>query len=76
MRSWGALGMAVRARLIPEGRVIEVNVKGRIKVRSLLEKLGLNTEAAVVLKSGRPLTEDEELEDGDYVDVVRVLSGG
>lgn len=68
--------MAVRARLIPEGRVVEIPVKGRVKVRALLEELGLNPEAAVVLRSGRPLTEDDEVSDGDQVDVVRVLSGG
>ncbi len=68
--------MAVKARLIPEGRVVEVKVEGKIKVRSLLEELGLNPEAAVVLKSGKPLTEDEEVSDGEQVDVVRVLSGG
>lgn len=68
--------MPVRVRLIPEGKSVDVEVPGKVSVRMLLERLGLNPEAAVVLKSGKPLTEDEEVADGDSVDVVRVLSGG
>ncbi len=69
--------MAVRVRLVPEGRVLEVDVRGgMLRVREILERVGLNPEAAVVLRDGRPLTEDEAVKDGESVDVVRVLSGG
>jgi len=70
--------VAVRVRLIPEGRVVEVDVGagGRIRVKDLIERVGLNPEAAVVLRDGRPLTEDEVVSDRESVDVVRVLSGG
>ena len=66
----------VRARLIPGGGEKEVSVEGRIKVRDLLRALGFSSEEAVVIKSGTPLTEEDYLEPGDEVEVVRVLSGG
>ena len=68
--------MAVRVRLVPGGRVEEVRVEGRVRVRDLLGMLGLSPEEAVVIVGGRPLTEDEYVEDGSTVEVVRVLSGG
>ncbi|GAB6147498.1 hypothetical protein JCM10135_00390 [Stetteria hydrogenophila] len=68
--------MPVRVKLVPEGRVVEVRVEGSVRAGALLRMLGLNPESAVVLRSGTPLTEDEEVRDGEEVEVVRVLSGG
>jgi len=61
-------------RVIFRGR--EQEVQGPIKVKELLEMLGLLPELAVVLRNGEPVTEDETLREGDEVRVISAISGG
>lgn len=61
-------------KVIFRGR--EREVQGPIKVKDLLKLLGLLPEAAVVLKNGEPVTEDEVLREEDEVRVISAISGG
>ena len=66
----------VRIRLVPEGEERVLEASGRLRVGDLLRRLGLSIEGVVVIRDGTPLTEDDYVEPGDEVEVVRVLSGG
>ena len=68
-------GPVIRVKLVPEGRVVEVEAS-EMRVSELLKRLGYARESAVVLVGGRPVVEDEVVRAGSEVVVVRVLSGG
>ena len=67
--------MRVVVELLPDGKRLEVELS-RGTVGELLHVLGLGREGGVVVKNGRPLVEEEVLEDGDRVRVYRAASGG
>lgn len=48
----------------------------RMTAHQLLERLGVLSEAVVVIRNGEIVTEDEMLEVGDEVELIRVISGG
>lgn len=66
--------MAVKVKILPDGRQIEVEPGTRAE--DLLKLAGMNSESGVVLVNGAPVTEDYRVREGDNVAVVRVLSGG
>lgn len=68
-------GIRVKVRLIPEGKNAVVELETR-RVSELLRKLGYSFDDAVVIKNGRPLLEEEELDNDDEVTVIRTASGG
>ena len=65
----------VKVKLLPEGKIVEVDLPESAKVRDLLRSLGLSSESHVVLVNGMPVPESERIGSGEVV-VVRVLSGG
>lgn len=48
----------------------------RMPARKLLEQLSILPETVVVTKNEEIVTEDEMLEVGDEVELIRVISGG
>jgi len=48
----------------------------RLPARRLLEQLNVLPETVVVTKNDEIVTEDEMLEVGDEVELIRVISGG
>jgi sulfur carrier protein len=54
----------------------EVDVAGPVRVRALLERLGLDREAHLVIANGTLVPGDAELTDGDVVEIRPVVSGG
>ena len=48
----------------------------RMPARKLLEQLNILPETVVVTKNEEIVTEDEMLEVGDEIELVRVISGG
>jgi sulfur carrier protein len=48
----------------------------RTTVKRILEKLQIVPETVLVAKNGEIVTEDEPVNPGDEVDIVRAISGG
>lgn len=60
------------------GRGIERELEWRkgILVKDVLKEVGLNTESAIAKVNGRIVLEDDAVKDGDYVEIIPVVSGG
>nr|1RWS_A Chain A, Backbone Solution Structure of mixed alpha/beta protein PF1061 [Pyrococcus furiosus DSM 3638]1SF0_A Chain A, BACKBONE SOLUTION STRUCTURE OF MIXED ALPHA/BETA PROTEIN PF1061 [Pyrococcus furiosus DSM 3638] len=60
------------------GRNIEKEIEWRegMKVRDILRAVGFNTESAIAKVNGKVVLEDDEVKDGDFVEVIPVVSGG
>jgi sulfur carrier protein len=54
----------------------EIEVAGGRDVNRLLDELGLNREAHLVIRNGTLVPGDERLDDGDTIEVRPVISGG
>lgn len=54
----------------------EVDVEGPVRVHALLERLGLNREAVLVIRGDTLVTGDALLGADDVVEVRPVVSGG
>ena len=55
----------------------EVEVSGdRVKVKELMHELGLLSEEYIVMRSGKVLTDEDDVFDGDELVFVPVVSGG
>lgn len=66
----------MKVRIIPGGEERIVDIKGRIKVKEILGKLGLSPEGYVVTRNGEILTEEDLVDENDVLEVYRVVSGG
>jgi sulfur carrier protein ThiS len=66
--------MLVTARLRPPDRTVEVADVGR--VADLLARLEVLQGAVLVIRDGTLLTSQDELHDGDRVEVRFAISGG
>lgn len=53
-----------------------IKLDGARTVRALLDELGLNREAHLVIRNGTLVPGDEQLDDSDSVEVRPVISGG
>lgn len=54
----------------------ELDIPGPLRVRSLLDQLGINRESVLVMREDTLVTDDALLDDGDRVEVRPVISGG
>lgn len=54
----------------------EVDIPGSRRVGALLDELGLNREAHLVIRNGTLVPGDAELTDDDEVEIRPVISGG
>lgn len=59
-----------------EGRGKTMRVREGTRVEELLEELGINRETVLVRLNGEICVEEEVLEKGDEVEVIRAVSGG
>jgi sulfur carrier protein len=53
-----------------------IDISGARSVSALLDELGLNREAHLVIRNGTLVPGDERLEDTDTIEVRPVISGG
>jgi len=70
--------LIVRVRIYPNKKEVIIKKPGRkvMRVMSLLRELGYGVYEVVVVKGGKPLTEDDVVTDGDEVEVYEVRSAG
>ena len=67
----------IKIAIYPGGRIRLIEFrKSRVSVRRLLKELNYGIYAAVVVKDGVPLTEDDLISDGDELEVYEVTSTG
>lgn len=55
---------------------VEIEWREGMKVRDILRAVGFNTESAIAKVNGKVVLEDDEVKDGDFVEVIPVVSGG
>ncbi len=65
----------VRVRVLPGGRVEELELARGSRVADIVARLGLAVSGVVVLREGSPVPEDEVVEEGEYT-VLLAASGG
>ncbi len=67
----------IKVAIYPGGRIRLIEFrKSRVSVSRLLKELNYGIYAAVVVKDGVPLTEDDLISDGDELEVYEVTSTG
>jgi len=66
----------IKVRVLGRGIEKELEWRNGMKVADVLREVGFNTESAIAKLNGRVALEDENVKDGDYVEVIPVVSGG
>jgi sulfur carrier protein len=66
----------IRVKVMGRGIEKEMEWRKGTKVADVLREIGFNTESAIAKLNGRVALEDENVKDGDYVEVIPVVSGG
>jgi len=65
----------IRVFIERDMKEIEIEFNGRT-VKDLLNSLNLDWARHVVIKNGEIVTEDEEINNGDYIKILDAVSGG
>lgn len=68
--------IAVRVRVVGQRAARKVKVGSKTKVADLLDQLGQNRETVVVRLNGKIVAEEERLADGDFIEILPVVTGG
>ncbi len=66
----------IRIKVLGRGIEKEIEWQKGMRVADVLREAGFNTESAIAKLNGRVVLEDENVKDGDYVEVIPVVSGG
>ncbi len=66
----------IRVKVLGRGIERELEWKKGMKVADVLREIGFNTESAIAKLNGRVALEDENVKNGDYIEVIPVVSGG
>ncbi|EEB74635.1 MoaD/ThiS family protein [Thermococcus sp. AM4] len=66
----------IRVKVLGRGIERELEWRKGILVKDVLREVGFNTESAIARVNGKVALEDDPVEDGDYVEVIPVVSGG
>ncbi len=66
----------IRVKVLGRGIEKELEWKKGMTIADILREVGFNTESAIAKLNGRVALEDERVKDGDYVEVIPVVSGG
>lgn len=70
------LSIEVNVEEVGEGEEYVHDVSEGVRVIDLLGELGRNSEEVVVKRNEKIVSEKEELEDGDEIVIVPIVSGG
>ena len=66
----------IRVKVLGRGIERELEWRRGMLVRDVLKEVGFNTESAIAKVNGKVALEDDTVRDGDYVEVIPVVSGG
>lgn len=66
----------VRIYIDRENRNKTIELENNLKVKNLLEKLGINPVTVIVSRNSELILEDEKLNDNDELRILSVISGG
>ncbi len=67
--------MQIRIKYRGQEKVLDFD-KSKVRVKDILEALGLSSDYAFVVKNGEIASEDEEINENDQIKVVNAISGG
>lgn len=70
-----AAPVRVRVKVLPGGKVEELEIGKGSRVADMVRRLGLTVSGVVVLREGSPVPEDEAVEEGEYT-ILLAASGG
>ncbi|UCE73983.1 MAG: MoaD/ThiS family protein [Methanomassiliicoccales archaeon] len=69
--------MHVKVKLLPVGKKIEdVIIQDGSTGQELLAKLSLAPDAHIITREGNPIPLDDEIKEGERIDIIRIVSGG
>ncbi|AJC72086.1 sulfur carrier protein ThiS [Thermococcus guaymasensis DSM 11113] len=66
----------IKVKVLGRGIEKELEWKKGMLVKDVLREVSFNTESAIAKVNGKVALEDEPVNDGDYVEVIPVVSGG
>lgn len=64
----------VLVKVLGESR--EIPMSGVMNGEDVLRELGLSASSTIILRNGKPVSEDSKIEEGDNLTVIRSFSGG
>lgn len=63
-------------KLINKDKVKEIEYTENTKIEDILKKEDIPTETIVIKQNGATVTEDEEINDNDEIEIIKVIYGG
>ncbi|WP_461866078.1 MoaD/ThiS family protein [Thermococcus sp.] len=66
----------LRVKVIGRGIEREIEWQKSMTIKDVLHILGFNTESAIAKVNGKVVIEDEKIKDGDFIEIIPVVSGG
>ena len=65
----------IKVKIVSRMKEFEFKEK-KITAENLIRRLGFSPEEVVVVRNGEVITEDDEIYDGDHIEIIPVASGG
>ena len=66
----------IKVKVLGRGIEREIEWRKGLTVADVLRGVGFNTESAIARVNGRVALEDDRVDNGDFVEVIPVVSGG
>ena len=63
-------------KLINKDKVKEIEYTENTKIEDILKKENIPTETVVIKQNGVTVTEDEDINDNDEIEIIKVIYGG
>jgi sulfur carrier protein ThiS len=68
--------MKITVRFLPKGNEEVVDVDDKALGSDLLGKLNLAPDAHIITRNSSPVPIDDEMSNGDVIEIIQVVSGG
>lgn len=66
--------MAITVIIGKDKQAVEIN--GNMTIKEVLDTMNISSETVVIKRNNEVVIEEEILEDGDVIEVIRVIYGG